>query len=116
MNHTAQNSLKASAYLLGLSVEELIDVLHNASKIKEIRTASGCPFVLPVRESKEESAPEVHISDNQGRRSNLDVFEEPDYSDANECKRAITQLKQALHYYQVESAHWYGMWVNELPK
>jgi hypothetical protein len=116
MNHTAQNSLKASAYLLGLSVEELIDVLHNASKTKKIRTASGCPFVLPARESKEKSAPEVCVADNQRRRSDSDVFKEPNYSDANECERAVKQLMHSLDYWQIEANYWHGMWLNNLPK
>lgn len=114
MNHTAQNSLKASAYLLGLSVEELIDVLHNASKVKEIRTASGCPFVLPTRQGKEESLSEVYQSFRQGRRTDTDCFEEPNYANADECKRAVTQLKQALHYWQIEGSYWHGMYLNQI--
>lgn len=114
MNHTAQNSLKASAYLLGLSVEELIDVLHNASKIKEIRTSSGCPFVLPVRQGKEDSIPEVHQSIRQGCRTDTDRFEEPNYADADECKRAVTRLSHSLHYWQIEATYWHGMWLNNL--
>jgi hypothetical protein len=116
MNHTAQNSLKASAYLLGITVEELIDVLHNASKVKEIRTASGCPFVLPVRQGKEESTPEVRLFDGEGRRTNSDCFEEPNYANADECKRAVTQLKHALNYWQIEGTYWYNMWVDALPR
>lgn len=114
MNHTAQNSLKASAYLLGLSVEELINVLHNASKVKEIRTSSGYPFVLPSREGKEESLSEVCESYRQGRRDDTDCFTEPNYANANECKRAVTQLTQALHYWTIEAKHWHGMWLNNL--
>jgi hypothetical protein len=116
MNHTAQNSLKASAYLLGLSVEELINVLHNASKVQEIRTASGCPFVLPAREGKEESLSEVCQSFRQRRRVDTDCFEEPNYANPDECKRAVTQLKDALHYWQIEAKHWHGCWLNQLQR
>jgi len=66
MNHTAQNSLKASAYLLGISVEELIDVLNNASQIKEIRTTSGFPLSLPTRTGQTQPAPEVCGADDKG--------------------------------------------------
>lgn len=114
MNHTKQNSLKGCAYMLGITVEELIDVLHNASKIKEIRTTSGCPFVLPTREGKEESLSEVCESYRERRRDDSDCFKEPDFSNADECKRAITQLTHALHYWQVEATHWHGMWLNNL--
>ena len=114
MNHTAQNSLKASAYLLGLSVEELIDVLHNASKVKEIRTASGCPFVLPVRESKEESPSEVRQPVSEGRRTDTDCFTEPNYANADECKRAVTQLMHSLDYWQIEATYWHDKWLTNL--
>lgn len=97
--------------MLGISVEELIDVLHNASKVKEIRTTSGCPFVLPAREGKEESLSEVYQSFRQGRRTDSDCFEEPNYANADECKRAVTQLKQALHYWQIEGQYWHGMYL-----
>jgi hypothetical protein len=116
MNHTAQNSLKGSAFMLGITVEELIDVLHNASKIKEIRTASGCPFVLPVRQSKEESTPEVRFADNERRRSDTDGFTQPNYADADECKRAVTRLTVSLGYWQIEADYWHSMWLNNLPK
>ena len=116
MNHTAQNSLKASAYLLGLSVEELINVLHNASKVQEIRTASGCPFVLPTREGKEEHLPEVHKPIGEGRRVNTDRFEEPNYANADECERAIVRLMHSLDYWQIEADYWHGMWLNNLKK
>jgi hypothetical protein len=114
MNHTAQNSLKASAYLLGLSVEELIDVLHNASKVKEIRTASGCPFVLPVRESKEESPSEVRQPVSEGRRTDTDCFTEPNYANADECKRAVIQLMHSLDYWQIEATYWHDKWLTNL--
>lgn len=114
MNHTQQNSLKGCAYMLGITTQELIDVLHNASKVKEIRTASGCPFVLPSREGKEESLPEVYQSYRQGRRTDTDCFEEPDYTNADECKRAVTQLKQALHYWQIEGSYWHGMFLQQV--
>jgi len=114
MNHTAQNSLKASAYLLGISVEELIDVLHNASKIKEIRTASGCPFSLPTRESKEESPSEVCQSLREGRRTDTDCFTEPNYANADECKRAVTQLMYSLDYWQIEATYWHDKWLTNL--
>lgn len=114
MNHTAQNSLKGSAFMLGITVEELIDVLHNASKIKEIRTASGCPFVLPVRQSKEESTPEVRFADNERRRSDTDGFTQPNYADADECKRAVTRLTASLGYWQIEANYWHNMWLNNL--
>lgn len=114
MNHTAQNSLKASAFMLGISVEELIDVLHNASKFKEIRTSSGCPFILPARESKEESLSEVYQPYRQGRRTDTDCFKEPNYSNADECKRAVTQLTQALHYWQIEATYWHDKWLTNL--
>ena len=114
MNHTQQNSLKGCAYMLGITTQELIDVLHNASKVKEIRTASGCPFVLPTRQGKEESLPEVHKSLGQGRRTDTDCFTEPNYANPDECKRAVTQLMQALHYWQIEATHWHGMWLNNL--
>lgn len=116
MNHTAQNSLKASAYLLGLSVEELINVLHNASEVKEIRTSSGCPFVLPSREGKEEHLPEVHKPIGEGRRVDTDCFKEPNYANADECKRAVRQLMHSLEYWQIEATHWHGMWLNNLKK
>jgi len=116
MNHTLQNSLKSSAFLLGISVEELINVLHNASKIQEIRTPSGCPFILPTRESKEESLPEVCESFRQRRRVDTDCFEEPNYANPDECKRAVTQLKDALHYWQIEGKYWHGMWLHELKR
>lgn len=116
MNHTAQNSLKASAYMLGLSVEELIDALHNASKIKEIRTASGHPFVLPTREGKEESLSEVYQSVREGRRTDTDCFTEPNYANADECKRAVTQLMHSLDYWQIEATHWHDKWLNGLKK
>ena len=116
MNHTAQNSLKASAYLLGLSVDELINVLHNASKVQEIRTASGCPFVLPTREGKEKSAPEVHQPDGQGRRDDSDSFTEPNYANADECQRVVTRLTHSLRYWQIEANYWHGMWENNLKK
>lgn len=116
MNHKAQNSLKASAFLLGISVEELIDVLHNASKIKEIRSTSGCPFILPTRESEKESIPKIRVFDSEGRRTHSDSFKEPNYADADECKRAITQLLQAVHYWQIEGTYWHNMWMNALPK
>lgn len=114
MNHTAQNSLRGSAFMLGITVEELIDVLHNASKIKEIRTSSGCAFVLPPREGKEESAPEVRFADNERRRSDIDGFTEPNYADADECKRAVTRLIASLGYWQIEANYWHGMWLNNL--
>ena len=114
MNHTEQNSLKASAYLLGLSVEELIDVLYKASKIKEIRTSSGCPFILPARESKEESISKVHKSNGQGCRTDTDCFEEPNYANADECKRAVTRLSHSLQYWQIEATYWHGMWLNNI--
>ena len=114
MNHTAQNGLKASAYLLGITVEELIDVLNNASKIKEIRTTSGCPFILPTREGTEESTPEVRFADNQRRRSDTDGFKEPDYTNADECKRAVTRLYVSLGYWQIEAGYWHGMWLNSI--
>ncbi len=116
MNHTAQNSLKASAYLLGLSVEELINVLHNASQVQEIRTASGCPFVLPAREGTEKPSPEVRFDDNQRRRTDTDGFTEPNYADADECKRAVTRLVQSVRYWEIEASYWHGMWLNNLQK
>ena len=116
MNHTKQNSLKSCAYMLGITVEELIDVLHNASQIKEIRTASGCPFILPTREGKEESSPEVHFSDSERRRVNLDSFTQPDYSNADECKRTVTRLVVSLGYWQIESDYWHSMWLNNLER
>jgi len=116
MNHTAQNSLKGCAFMLGITVEELIDVLHNASKIKEIRTASGCPFVLPAREGKEESLAEVCQSYREGRRTDTDCFEEPNYANPDECKRAVIQLTQALRYWQIEATHWHGMWYGTLQR
>lgn len=116
MNHTAQNGLKSSALLLGISVEELIDVLHNATKIKEIRTPSGCAFILPTRESTEKSAPEVHSPDSQGRRPHPDGFTPPDYANPDECKRAVTRLEASLGYWQIEADYWHGMWLNNLPK
>jgi hypothetical protein len=67
MNHNNQNGLKASALLLGLSVEELIQILHNANSVKEIRTASGQPFILPAVWCEEKRS-EVHLLDSQGRR------------------------------------------------
>lgn len=114
MNHTAQNSLKASAYLLGLSVEELINVLHNASKVQEISTASGCPFVLPVREGKEESAPTICVSNDNRGRIYFEGFTEPDYSNPNECKRAVEILKHSINYWQIDATYWHGMWEHEL--
>ena len=116
MNHTKQNSLKGCAYMLGISVEELINVLHNASKVQEIRTASGCPFVLPTRESTEESAPEVHRTDDEGRRGDTDSFKEPDYSDAEECKRAVTRLVHSMGYWQIEATYWHNMWLFTLER
>lgn len=116
MNHTAQNSLKASAYLLGISVEELIDVLHNASKIKEIRTTSGYPFVLPSREGEKKPAPEVHKSDNKGCGTDSEGFTQPNYADADECKRAITRLTHGVRYWQIEADYWFGMWLNEIKR
>ena len=116
MNHTKQNSLKGCAYMLGISVEELINVLHNASKVQEIRTTSGCPFVLPTREGKEESLSEVCESFRQGRRTDTDCFEEPNYANPDECKRAVIQLSQALHYWQIEAQHWHGCWLNTIKK
>lgn len=100
--------------MLGISVEELIDVLHNASKIKEIRTASGCPFVLPAREGEEESSPEVRFADNQRRRSDTDGFTPPDFTNADECERAITRLTVSLGYWQIEAGYWHNMWLNNL--
>lgn len=114
MNHTAQNGLKASAYLLGISVEELIDVLNNASQIKEIRTTSGCPFILPTRQSKEESSPEIRFADNERRRSDIDGFTPPDYANADECKRAVTRLTVSIGYWQIEAGYWHSMWLNNL--
>lgn len=114
MNHATQNGLKASAYLLGITVEELIDVLHNASKVKEIRTPSGQPFSLPSRPSQTQPTPEVYNDDLKRRRSDTDVFKEPNYSDAEECKRAVGQLCHALDYFQIEATYWYGMWFNNL--
>lgn len=116
MNHTAQNSLKSSAFLLGITVEELIDVLHNATQIKEIRTASGCPFILPTREGTEKPAPEVHIFDYQRRRDDIDGFATPDFTNADECKRAVTRLVHGLAYWQVEATYWHDKWLNNLPK
>lgn len=46
MNHTKQNSLKACAYMLGISVEELIDALKRASNEKPIKTISGQIFEI----------------------------------------------------------------------
>ncbi len=116
MNHTKQNSLKGCAYMLGISVEELIDVLHNASKIKEIRTSSGCPFVLPAREGEEESLPEVHQSFHKGRRDDFDSFTQPDFTNADECKRAVTRLVHGLAYWQIEANYWHDKWLSNLPK
>jgi hypothetical protein len=84
MNHTAQNSLKASAYLLGISVEELIDVLHNASQIKEIRTTSGFPLSLPIRTGQKKPAPEVCGADDKRCRTDTSVPKEPSDSNANQ--------------------------------
>jgi len=47
MNHTKQNSLKACAYMLGITVEELIDALKRATKEKPIKTLSGHNFEIP---------------------------------------------------------------------
>lgn len=116
MNHTAQNGLKASAYLLGITVEELIDVLHNASKVKEISTPSGQPFSLPSRPSQTQPTPEVCNDDLKRRRSDTDVFKEPNYSDAQECKRAVTQLMHSLNYWEIEATYWHDKWLNSLKK
>lgn len=82
MNHNNQNGLKASALLLGLSVEELIQILHNANSVKEIRTASGQPFILPAVWSEEKQS-EVHLLDNQGRREPSAIPTLKENGDAN---------------------------------
>lgn len=87
MKHTDQNSLKASAYLLGISVEELIDVLNNASQIKEIRTTSGFPLSLPTRTSQTQPASKVGDAEHKGCRVNTPVPQEPIDANANEHQR-----------------------------
>jgi len=62
MNHNNQNGLKASALLLGLSVEELIQILHNANSVKEIRTASGHRLSFLLSGAKRSGAKFIYLT------------------------------------------------------
>lgn len=114
MNHYEQNTLKGCAFMLGISVEELINVLHNASKIKEIRSANGQPFVLPNRVSQEELAPEIHRPHDTGSGDDSGAFKKPNYADAKECERAVTQLEHSVRYWSIEANYWHSMWLSQL--
>ena len=115
MNHTEQNGLKASAYLLGISVEELINVLHNASQIKEISTTSGFPLSLPTRTSKTQPAPKMDNAEPQGRRVDTPVPQKPSDANANEHQRdRLIRYTSKTENSLLGSPHWEhteGEWV-----
>ena len=115
MNHTDQNGLKASAYLLGISVEELIDVLNNASQIKEIRTTSGFPLSLPTRTSQTQPAPKMGDAEHKGCRINTPVPQEPSDANANEHQRdRVIRYTGKTECSVLGSPHWEcqeGEWV-----